>query len=92
MIELIAEIGINHNADMSITKRLIDAVHATGWHIAKFQKRTPELCVPESQKNQSKQTPWGEMTYLEYKHKMEFGKDEYDYIDKYCAERFLYFA
>jgi N-acetylneuraminate synthase len=86
-IELIAEIGINHNADMTITKRLIDAVFATGWHVAKFQKRTPELCVPLAHREQPKQTPWGQMTYLEYKQKMEFGQQEYDYINKYCADK-----
>lgn len=87
MIELIAEIGINHNGSLAIAKRLIDAVSATGWHVAKFQKRTPALCVPEAQKTQPKATPWGEMTYLEYKERMEFGKDEFDEITKYCAGR-----
>jgi N-acetylneuraminate synthase len=83
----IAEIGINHNGDMSIAKRLIDAVHACKWDVVKFQKRTPNLCVPETQKNVIKDTPWGKMTYLEYKNKIEFGKKEYKYIDKYCREK-----
>lgn len=84
---LIAEIGINHNGDMQIAKKLIDATFATGWDCAKFQKRTPDICVPEGQKNVMRETPWGEMTYLEYKHKIEFQKKEYDYIDKYCKEK-----
>ncbi|GHV96310.1 sialic acid synthase [Spirochaetia bacterium] len=89
---LIAEIGINHNGDMQIAKKLIDATWATGWDCAKFQKRTPDICVPENQKNVIRQTPWGSMTYLEYKKKIEFEKQEYDYIDKYCREKPLDWA
>lgn len=84
---LIAEIGINHNGDIQMAKKLIDAVHACQWDCAKFQKKTPELCVPEHQRNQPKDTPWGKMTYLEYKKRCEFGKKEYDYIDRYCKEK-----
>ncbi len=83
----IAEIGINHNGDLEIAKKLIDASFAIGWDCVKFQKRTPDLAVPESQKGVLRQTPWGEMTYLDYKKRIEFGKNEYDYIDKYCAEK-----
>lgn len=84
---LIAEIGINHNGDLQIAKRLIDAAFACGWDCVKFQKRTPDICVPELQKNVEKDTPWGKMTYLDYKKRMEFGKKEFDYIDKYCKEK-----
>jgi len=83
----IGEIGINHNGDFQIVKKLIDASFACGWNCVKFQKKNPNVCVPEEQKNIKKQTPWGEMSYLEYKKKMEFGKTEYDYIDKYCKEK-----
>ncbi len=83
----IAEIGINHNGEVSNAKKLIDASFACGWDSVKFQKRTPELCVPPHQKNQPKDTPWGKMTYLQYKHKIEFEKPEYDYIDRYCQEK-----
>lgn len=83
----IAEIGINHNGDMQIVKKLIDASFATNWDCVKFQKRTPEIAVPESQKNIIRSTPWGEMTYLEYKKKIELGKGEYDEIDRYCKEK-----
>ena len=84
---LIAEIGINHNGDIQIAKRLIDAAFATGWNAVKFQKREPDICVPEHQKNVLRDTPWGKMTYLEYKKHVEFGRNEYDYIDKYCHEK-----
>ena len=84
---LIAEIGINHNGDINIAKKLIDATNACGWHCAKFQKRNPDICVPEHQKSNKRSTPWGEMTYLEYKYKVEFGKTEYDIINQYCYEK-----
>jgi len=84
---LIAEIGINHNGDMQIAKKLIDATFACSWDCAKFQKRNPEISTPEHQKNVERDTPWGKMTYLEYKYKVEFEKREYDYIDKYCKEK-----
>ena len=84
---LIAEIGINHNGDLFIVKKLIDATFACGWDCAKFQKRTPELCVPEDQKYIIKDTPWGRMTYIDYKKKIEFGKYEYDFIDEYCKNK-----
>ena len=84
---LIAEIGINHNGDINIAKKLMDATFSCGWDCAKFQKRNPEICVPEHQKTQIRSTPWGEMTYLEYKKHIEFGKFEYDIIDKYCKDK-----
>ena len=83
----IGEIGINHNGDMQIAKKLIDAVNACGWDCAKFQKRNPDVCVPEHQKSVIRETPWGTMTYLEYKHRIEFGDEEFDIINNYCAEK-----
>ncbi|GMA86421.1 hypothetical protein GCM10025868_16710 [Angustibacter aerolatus] len=53
----------------------------------KFQKRTPEIAVPEHQKAQRRQTPWGEMSYLEYKHRVEFGQAEYEKIAAHAADR-----
>lgn len=82
----IAEIGINHNGDINIAKQIIDSAVSAGANAVKFQKRTPELCVPDDQKNVMRETPWGMMTYLDYKIKIEFGKTEYDEIDKYCKE------
>ena len=70
---LIGEIGINHNGDMQIAKRLMDAVFACQWDCAKFQKRNPDKAVPEHEKAKPRETPWGAMTYLEYKHRIEFG-------------------
>ena len=84
---LIAEIGINHNGDMQIAKKLIDGANAAGWNAVKFQKREPDIAVPEVQKSVMRDTPWGRITYLEYKKHVEFGKKEYDYIDKYCKEK-----
>jgi len=84
---LIGDIGINHNGDLNIVKKLIDATSGCQWDCVKFQKRDPNTCVPEHQKNTPKSTPWGEMTYLEYKKRMEFGKEEYNYIDKYCKDK-----
>ena len=84
---LIAEIGINHNGDLQIAKKLIDAANACGWHAVKFQKRVPDIAVPEEQKSVMRDTPWGRMTYLEYKKRVEFEKEEYNYIDKYCKEK-----
>lgn len=86
-VYLIAEIGINHNADMQIVKRLIDSAFACAWDCVKFQKRVPELAVPEEQKSVMRDTPWGRMTYLEYKKRIELTKENYDYIDKYCKEK-----
>ena len=83
----IAEIGINHNGDMDIAKRLIDIASAAGCDSVKFQKRNPDVCVPEDEKSKIRETPWGKMTYLDYKYKVEFGKEEYDEIDVYCKER-----
>jgi N-acetylneuraminate synthase len=84
---IIAEIGINHNGDLNIAKRLIDAAVLAGCDAVKFQKRAPELCVPSEQHNVMRETPWGLMTYLEYRHRVEFGQDEYREIDHYCRER-----
>jgi N-acetylneuraminate synthase len=84
---IIAEIGINHNGDLSIAKRLIDIAALSGCDAVKFQKRNPDICVPEHQKNVMRDTPWGTMTYLEYKYKVEFEKTEYDEIDSYCKEK-----
>lgn len=86
-VYMIAEIGLNHNGDMQIAKKLIDAAFASSWDCVKFQKRTPEICVPEHQKGVMRETPWGTMTYLEYRYKVEFEKEQYDYIDKYCREK-----
>jgi len=86
-VYVIGEIGINHNGDVEIAKKLIDVAVQAGCDAVKFQKRTPEICVPKDQQSKLRQTPWGEMTYLEYKHRVEFQGPEYLEIDRYCRER-----
>lgn len=90
---IIAEIGINHNGSVELAKRMIDGAVVAGCNAVKFQKRTPELCVPREQWDIERDTPWGRMSYLEYRHKVEFGFSEYDEIDLYCKQRgMLWFA
>ncbi|MHA1381910.1 MAG: N-acetylneuraminate synthase family protein [Candidatus Helarchaeota archaeon] len=90
---IIAEIGINHNGDVEIAKKLIDVAAVSGCDAVKFQKRTPELCVPEEMREVKRETPWGIMSYLEYRKKIEFGEKEYDEIDRYCKEKgIIWFA
>jgi YrbI family 3-deoxy-D-manno-octulosonate 8-phosphate phosphatase len=86
-VYVIGEIGINHNGDIDIARRLIDVAADAGCQAVKFQKRTPEICVPLEQRGQIRQTPWGEMTYMDYKIRTEFGRDEYAQIAKHCAVR-----
>ena len=83
-ITVISEIGINHNGDLDVAKRLIDISKIAGCDVVKFQKRNPDVCVPEHQKETIKSTPWGDMTYIEYKHRMEFGETEYKEIQSHC--------
>ncbi len=84
---IVAEIGINHNGDLEIAKRLIDAAVLAGCDAVKFQKRTPELCVPLEQRNVMRETPWGMMTYMAYRERVEFGVKEYTEIEHYCSQR-----
>jgi len=81
---IIAEIGINHNGNLNLAKQLILIAKTSGCDYVKFQKRNPDICVPENQKNIIRQTPWGEITYIEYKYKLEFNDKEYDEIDNFC--------
>ncbi|MEV0647200.1 N-acetylneuraminate synthase family protein [Phytomonospora sp. NPDC050363] len=81
------EIGINHNGDLHNAFALIDAAAAAGCDAVKFQKRTPEICVPRDQWDIERDTPWGRMTYLDYRHKVEFDADDYHAIDQHCRKR-----
>lgn len=83
---IVAEVGINHNGDIENAKRMMDAARHAGVDAVKFQKRTPELCTPPDQRNQMRETPWGYITYLEYRYKVEFGQAEYLEIDRYAKE------
>lgn len=83
---VIAEIGINHNGDLDTARRLIAAAAEAGCDAVKFQKRSPEDCVPEDQRDLLRETPWGFITYLEYRHRVELGLDDYRAIDVCCRE------
>jgi N-acetylneuraminate synthase len=90
---VIAEIGINHNGSLEVAKKLIDGAVLSGADAVKFQKRTPELCVPREQWLLERDTPWGRMTYIDYRRKVEFGEREYLAVDRHCRERgILWFA
>ncbi len=86
-VYIIAEIGINHNGSVDLAKKLIDGAVNAGCDAVKFQKRTPEICVPRDEWNVERQTPWGRITYIEYRRKVEFGFEEYFEIDGYCKEK-----
>ncbi|MFB7249496.1 N-acetylneuraminate synthase family protein [Microbacterium sp. NPDC056234] len=76
-VYVIAEIGLNHNGDVELAKRLIDVAAHSGANAVKFQKRTPEISTPEHMRDVPRETPWGTMTYLDYRRRVEFGRDEY---------------
>lgn len=76
MVKIISEIGINHNGSIELCKKLINLSKVAGANYVKIQKRNPDKCVPEGQKMKIRKTPWGDMTYIEYKHKIEFNEEE----------------
>lgn len=84
---IIAEIGINHNGSVETAKKLIDGAVYAGCNAVKFQKRTPEICVPKDQWNIERDTPWGRITYIDYRHKMEFTKEQFQEIVDYCDKK-----
>tara|TARA_X000000368_G_scaffold199442_1_gene157522 strand:+ start:9409 stop:10287 length:879 start_codon:yes stop_codon:yes gene_type:complete len=83
---LIAEIGINHNGDLDNVIKLMNNSKEAGFDCVKFQKRTPELSTPDSQKNVMRETPWGDMTYLEYKKRIELDQEAYSAIDQHSKK------
>ena len=85
-IFLIGEIGINHNGDIEIAKKLIENAKIAGFDAIKFQKRDPVITTPDNIKNQPRSTPWGNTTYFEYKKKIEFKKKHFDKIDRFCKK------
>jgi sialic acid synthase SpsE len=85
-VYVIGEIGINHNGELRNAFALIDAAKAAGMDAVKFQKRTPEVCTPRDQWGIERDTPWGRMTYLDYRHRVEFSAEDYRQIDEYCQE------
>ncbi len=86
-VYIIAEIGINHNGSIALAQKMIDGAVIAGCDAVKFQKRTPELCVPKDQWYIERDTPWGRMTYIEYRHKVEFDYDQYSEINEYCKQK-----
>jgi N-acetylneuraminate synthase len=83
---VIAEIGINHNGDLGVAKQLIQMSAEAGCDAVKFQKRTPELCVPLDQRNVMRETPWGQMTYMDYRYKVEFDEKQYQELADFAAK------
>lgn len=84
---IIAEVGINHNGDIEIAKKIIDAAVHAGADAVKFQKRTPDVSTPVEQQKQMRETPWGYITYLDYRYKVEFNEEQYREIDRHCKEK-----
>lgn len=82
---VIAEIGLNHNGDVDLAKRLIDVAAKAGADAVKFQKRTPEISTPEHMRDVPRETPWGTMSYLDYRRRVEFGRDEYIVIGDHAT-------
>ena len=90
---IVAEIGINHNGSLEVARKLIEGAKAAGCDAVKFQKRTPEICVPKDQWNIERDTPWGRMTYIDYRYIVEFTKEDYAQIDNFCKEnKIIWFA
>ena len=83
---LIAEIGINHNGSIKLAKKLINLAKKYSFNAVKFQKRDPDISIPEHQKYKIRNTPWGDITYFDYKKKIEFGESEFKEIDSYCKK------
>jgi N-acetylneuraminate synthase len=86
MVKIISEIGINHNGNIDTCKELIMLSKVAGADYVKIQKRNPDVCVPEHQKSVMRKTPWGEMTYLEYKYRMEFSEEDIKELCEYSHE------
>lgn len=86
-VYIVAEIGINHNGDMNNVFKLIDVASEAGCNAVKFQKRTPELAVPQGEWDIMRETPWGEMSYIDYKRKIELSIAQYKEIDIYCKQK-----
>lgn len=83
---IIGEIGINHNGDLDITKKLIDGAVEAGADAVKFQKRTIDNVYAQDFLDSPRESPWG-TTQREQKEGLEFGRDEYEEIDRYCKEK-----
>jgi N-acetylneuraminate synthase len=87
---VIAEIGINHNGSLEVARKLIDGAVLAGADAVKFQKRTPEVCVPAEQWAIERETPWGRMPYIDYRRRMELGAEQFAAIDRHCRDRGIF--
>ncbi|RIX30420.1 N-acetylneuraminate synthase family protein [Amnibacterium setariae] len=88
-VYVIGEIGLNHNGDVEIAKKLVDVAALAGAQAVKFQKRTPAISTPEHMKDVPRETPWGTMTYLEYRYRVEFDRDQYLEVGEYADSKGL---
>ncbi|HWH25321.1 MAG TPA: N-acetylneuraminate synthase family protein [Pseudolysinimonas sp.] len=86
---LIGEIGLNHNGSVELAKQLIDVAADAGVQAVKFQKRTPEISTPEHMRDVQRETPWGTMSYLEYRYRVEFNREQYIEIGDHATLRGL---
>ncbi|HVP71433.1 MAG TPA: N-acetylneuraminate synthase family protein [Gemmatimonadaceae bacterium] len=86
-VQVIAEIGINHNGSLDLAKLLIDGAVRAGADVVKFQKRTPEICTPAGQWDVERDTPWGRLKYIDYRRRVEFSAEQYAEIDAHCKAK-----
>ena len=86
-VYVIGEIGINHNGDIEVAKQLIDVAAESGANAVKFQKRTTEISTPKDMRDKIRSTPWGDMTYLDYRYRVEFDEAQYKDLLSYAADK-----
>ena len=83
---IIGEVGINHNGSLELAKEIILLAKKSNFDAVKLQKRDLNICIPDSQKNKIRETPWGEMTYLNYKKKIEFNEKQFRNLKEFCKK------
>ena len=88
-VYVIAEIGLNHNGSVELAKQMIDVAADAGAQAVKFQKRTPDVSTPEHMKSVMRETPWGTMTYLDYRYRVEFDREQYIEVGDHALLRGL---
>ena len=86
-VYITAEIGINHNGALANAIALVDQAADAGCDAVKFQKRTPEISTPRDQWEVERDTPWGRMSYIDYRHRVEFDIEAYAAIDEHAKRR-----
>ena len=83
---IIGEVGINHNGSLELAKEIILLAKKSNFDAVKLQKRDLNICIPDSHKNKIRETPWGEMTYLNYKKKIEFNEKQFRNLKEFCKK------